>query len=77
MDACLEWARNRHAHKVTLQVWPHNKAAIALYRKYGFAIEGRLVRHWRRRTGELWDLICMGLGLDEASPGSPHEDALG
>lgn len=64
MDACIEWAREAGAHKVALQVWPHNEAALALYRKYGFEIEGRLVRHYRRRNGELWDAIPMGLLLD-------------
>ena len=63
MDACLAWARDAGAHKVALTVWPHNEAALALYRKYGFEIEGRLVRHYRRRNGELWDAITMGLLL--------------
>jgi ribosomal protein S18 acetylase RimI-like enzyme len=76
MDACLEWCRQRPAHKVVLDVWPHNAAAIGLYRKYGFEIEGRLCRHARRQNGELWDLIQMGLVLDGTSPGSSHRDAL-
>lgn len=76
LDACLDWCRTGGAHKFTLSVWPHNRAAIALYAKYGFRVEGRLVRHWRRRNGELWDLIAMGLVLDDASPGSPFEDEL-
>lgn len=67
-------ARRRGAHKVSLQVWPHNQAARRLYRRYGFAEEGRLHRHYRRRNGELWDAIIMGLMLDEESPGSPHPD---
>jgi ribosomal protein S18 acetylase RimI-like enzyme len=41
----------------------HNKAAIGLYRKFGFVEEGRLVRHIRRADGQLWDLIEMGLLL--------------
>jgi RimJ/RimL family protein N-acetyltransferase len=74
LGACLEWAKQQRAHKVTLSVWPHNEGAIALYRKHGFEVEGRLVRHWRRRNAELWDLIQMCLVLDTTSPGSPHPD---
>lgn len=72
MEAAIAWAREQGAHKVDLQVWPHNDAAIALYRKFGFSEEGRLVRHYRRQNGELWDAIVMGLVLDTESPGSPH-----
>jgi len=61
--AALEWARARGLHKLTLSVFPHNEAAIALYRKFGFVEEGRRIRHIRRTNGELWDLIEMGLLL--------------
>jgi RimJ/RimL family protein N-acetyltransferase len=44
-------------------VWPHNDRAIALYEKLGFVEEGRLRRHYRRRNGELWDAVVMGLVL--------------
>ena len=50
MDACLDWCRTSRVHKVTLHVFPHNAAAIALYRKCGFTEEGRLVRHYRGPT---------------------------
>jgi RimJ/RimL family protein N-acetyltransferase len=72
MTAAIDFARDHGAHKVTLQVWPHNTRAIALYEKFGFEHEGRLRRHWRRRNGQLWDALVMGLVLDTASPGSPH-----
>jgi RimJ/RimL family protein N-acetyltransferase len=61
--AAIEWARGRGLHKLSLEVFPHNEAAIALYRKFGFVEEGRLVKHVRRQSGELWDLIEMGLLL--------------
>ncbi len=54
---------------MTLQVWPHNFTAQALYAKLGFVTEGRLRRHYRRRSGELWDALTMGLMLDTSSPG--------
>ena len=71
VSALLDWARTTAAHKVTLEVWPHNAAALALYRNAGFVEEGRLRRHYRRANGELWDSIPMGLVLDEASAGRP------
>ena len=76
--AAIEWARAQHGvHKIELDVWPHNAAGIALYRKVGFEIEGRRRRHYRRGSGELWDAILMALVLDDTSPGSPHPDHAG
>jgi RimJ/RimL family protein N-acetyltransferase len=65
LSACIVWARARGAHKVTLQVWPHNEAALRLYRAFGFEEEGYLRRHYRRRNGELWDAVIMGLLLSD------------
>ena len=67
LRACIDWARQAGSHKVTLQVWPHNAAAIDLYLKHGFKQEGYLRRHWRRRNGELWDAVVMGLLLEDGS----------
>jgi ribosomal-protein-alanine N-acetyltransferase len=61
--AAIDWARAHGLHKLTLSVFPHNAAAIALYRRFGFLEEGRRIRHMRRDSGELWDLIEMGLLL--------------
>ena len=63
LTAGLDWARERHAHKVTLQVWPDNVAARNLYARFGFVEEGHLKRQWKRRNGELWDSVIMGLQL--------------
>jgi RimJ/RimL family protein N-acetyltransferase len=63
LAAAIEWARVAGAHKVALQVWPDNQGAIALYRKFGFDEEGHLRRHYRRRNGDLWDAVIMGLPL--------------
>lgn len=71
--AAIDQARRWGAHKVALQLWPHNQSARALYVKLGFVEEGRLRRHYRRRDGSLWDALVMGLVLDEDSPGSPYE----
>ena len=64
LAAAVDWARSAGSHKLALQVWPHNEAAIALYRKFGFQQEGLLRGHYRRRNGELWDALVMGLLLD-------------
>jgi ribosomal protein S18 acetylase RimI-like enzyme len=63
LAASIEWAREQGLHKLSLSVFTHNAAAIALYRKFGFIEEGRRVKHYRRASGELWDALEMGLLL--------------
>ena len=63
LAAAIEKAGDDGLHKLSLDVFTHNQGAIALYRKFGFVEEGRLVRHVRRADGQLWDLIEMGLLL--------------
>ena len=63
LAAAIEWAREHGLHKLSLGVFAHNAAAIALYRKFGFVEEGRRVKQYRRASGELWDAIDMGLLL--------------
>ncbi len=70
VEAAVDWSRRRDAHKLTLQVWPHNSVARRLYRRHGFVEEGLLHRHYRRRNGQLWDAVVMGLVLDDTSSGS-------
>ena len=65
----IDAARDLGAHKIALQVWPHNDVARRLYLRNGFVEEGLLRRHYPRRNGELWDAVVMGLVLDETSPG--------
>jgi len=61
--AAIGRARGQGLHKLCLEVFPHNEAAVALYRKCGFVEEGRRPRQYRRASGELWDAIVMGLLL--------------
>ena len=61
--AAISLAREQRLHKLSLEVFAHNTAAIALYRKCGFVEEGRRARQYRRASGELWDSIVMGLAL--------------
>jgi RimJ/RimL family protein N-acetyltransferase len=63
MQAAIGLAREQRLHKLSLEVFAHNTAAIALYRKCGFVEEGRRIRQYRRASGELWDSIVMGLAL--------------
>jgi putative acetyltransferase len=69
VDEAIAAARALGAHKLALQVWPHNDVARRLYLRHGFEEEGVLRRQYRRRNGELWDAVVMGLVLDETSPG--------
>jgi RimJ/RimL family protein N-acetyltransferase len=63
LQATIDWARDHGLHKLSLEVFAHNAAGIALYRKCGFVEEGHRVKHYRRASGELWDSIVMGLPL--------------
>ncbi len=63
LAAAVAGARERGLHKVSLSVFAHNAAALALYRKLGFVEEGRRAKQYRRASGELWDVIDMGLLL--------------
>jgi RimJ/RimL family protein N-acetyltransferase len=64
LDAAVAWARQHDVHKLALQCWAHNEAALALYGRAGFVWEGYLDRHYARRNGELWGAVVMGLVLD-------------
>lgn len=58
----IRWAKEMGVQKLALSVYPHNEAALALYRKFGFRTEGRLTGHSRKSIGYL-DEIVMGLWL--------------
>jgi ribosomal protein S18 acetylase RimI-like enzyme len=57
MSECLRWARGVGVEKVILSVYPHNAAAIALYRKFGFVEEGRLARQSRKSYGDADEIL--------------------
>ena len=63
VQAAIDWARRQGLHKLCLEVFAHNTAAIGLYRKSGFVEEGLRSAQYRRANGELWDSIVMGLLL--------------
>jgi RimJ/RimL family protein N-acetyltransferase len=62
-ETTIACAREHGFHKLSLSVFAHNTAAVALYRKIGFVEEGRRVKLFRRQSGELWDSVEMGLLL--------------
>jgi L-amino acid N-acyltransferase YncA len=51
MKEAVDWSRRAGVEKLVLAVYPHNDAAIALYRRFGFVEEGRLARHSRKSYG--------------------------
>ncbi|MEW6058946.1 MAG: diaminopimelate decarboxylase [Actinomycetota bacterium] len=70
MAEALRWAKSVGVERLELTVYPHNHGAIALYRKFGFAEEGRLVRHSRKSYGyEDEVLMAAWLGPGEGAEG--------
>ncbi|HEX6331049.1 MAG TPA: GNAT family N-acetyltransferase [Actinomycetota bacterium] len=65
VEAALDWARRFGVERIELTVYPHNEAAITLYRKFGFVEEGRLVRHAKKSYG-YEDEILMALWIGPA-----------
>ncbi|MEO8423901.1 MAG: diaminopimelate decarboxylase [Actinomycetota bacterium] len=64
MAEAFRWARSVDVEKIMLSVYPYNHAAIALYRRFGFVEEGRLVGHSRKSTG-YEDEILMSSWVEE------------
>jgi RimJ/RimL family protein N-acetyltransferase len=53
-------ARPPGVHKIELEVWPDNEAAIGLYEATGFEREGLKRDHYRRADGTLRSAVLMG-----------------
>lgn len=59
MSAMIDLAQNwLGLRRIELEVWADNDAAIHLYRKFGFEVEGT-GRQYARRAGELIDALFM------------------
>jgi RimJ/RimL family protein N-acetyltransferase len=67
LSEALRWGHSYGIERVELTVYPHNDAAIALYRRFGFVEEGRLVRHAKKSYGyEDEILMAVWLGPEPA-----------
>lgn len=58
MEAALA-ARPEEVHKIELEAFPENEAAIELYRRMGFEEEGLRRDHYRRQDGSLRSALIM------------------
>jgi RimJ/RimL family protein N-acetyltransferase len=67
LEAAIE-ARSADVHKIELEVWPHNEAAIALYERAGFEREGLRRDHYRRHDGRLHSSLIMARLFPDATP---------
>ncbi|MEL6253069.1 MAG: GNAT family N-acetyltransferase [Bacteroidota bacterium] len=64
MQAMIDWAKaNPIIRKINLEVLTDNPSAIALYKKFGFEIEGTLKRSLFLE-GKFFDSYAMGLLID-------------
>ena len=62
LAAAVEHARaDPGIHRLELEVFPENARAIALYAKFGFAVEGLKREMWPRKDGTRRDSLIMAL----------------
>jgi RimJ/RimL family protein N-acetyltransferase len=66
LEAAID-ARPADVHKIELEVWPHNEAAIALYERLEFEREGVRRDHYRRRDGKLHSSVIMARLFPDAA----------
>lgn len=64
LNRAAHWARDLGLAEISLLVFPHNAAAIALYRKAGFEQREVYPNDVTRQTGEVWDAILMTKRLE-------------
>lgn len=69
MEAAIDHARAVGMHKIELDVFPDNTAAVALYARCGFTVEGFRRDHFRRRDGSLASALLMALPLPGGASG--------
>lgn len=76
VEAAIE-ARPPDVHKIELEVWPDNEAAIGLYEATGFEREGVRRNHYRRPDGGLRSAVLMSRIFDPqgASPDGSEAEA--
>ena len=62
MEECIKQARANGLEKICLEVYSHNSAGIALYKKFGFVQEG-VKQKEVKIDGKYFDNVVMGLLL--------------
>ncbi|MBE2217342.1 MAG: GNAT family N-acetyltransferase [Ignavibacteria bacterium] len=62
MEEVIKQARTNGLEKICLEVYSHNAAGIALYKKFGFVEEGKKIRE-AKLDGKYLDEYFMGLQL--------------
>ena len=67
MKAVIDVARDMGLRRISLVVYAGNKAAIRMYKKLGFKVEG-CSKYGIYTFGKYMDTILMGLLLDEDLP---------
>lgn len=65
VEGAIQWAKTQDVHKLAAEVFPHDQPTLHLFQKLGFTREGRLRRHYRRRSGQLWDVVLLGFSLED------------
>jgi RimJ/RimL family protein N-acetyltransferase len=58
MERAIRWAQERSIVRLELEVYAENVAAIRLYKKYGFEVEGRK-RMYAYQRGRYYDSLIM------------------
>lgn len=69
LQTLIDWAaRTPAVPELYLEVFPHNEAALALYRRFGFVEKAYHKEQLLRRNGERWDTIEMMLAIHVMPP---------
>jgi len=66
MARLLELARRDGLHRLNLEVVAENRAAVRLYEKFGFKVEGVKKEAYLGEDGMYHDELVMGLILHES-----------
>ncbi|TXC86030.1 GNAT family N-acetyltransferase [Metabacillus litoralis] len=60
----ISWASHQKGlEKICLEVFSHNEIGIALYKKFGFKIEGKQIKQVKITNNQYADLVYMSLFL--------------